>query len=130
LKKLLLASLTAGILMISACNNAKSPDQVASDTTKAELSADKEVAKTEDQAASDLNKAAGNVDDELASFDNQVAKDAYKLAVSQADGDRKVALAKCEAQNGDAQKACKDQAAADYQAAKASARASALSMKP
>jgi hypothetical protein len=36
-----------------------------------------------------------------------------------------VALATCESQSGDAQKACKDQAEADYKVARASARAAA-----
>jgi hypothetical protein len=49
--------------------------------------------------------------------------------VAKADGDRKIALANCSAQSGDAQKACKDQANADYDAAKASAKADALSQK-
>jgi hypothetical protein len=47
------------------------------------------------------------------------------VAVAKADGDRKVALATCESQSGDAQKACKDQAEADYKTARADARASA-----
>jgi hypothetical protein len=34
-----------------------------------------------------------------------------------------VALATCESQSGDAQKACKDQAEADYKVARANARA-------
>jgi hypothetical protein len=129
LQKLLLSSLTAALLLLSGCNGAKSPETVAADTAKAEQKADKEMNSAENSVSKDLNKAAGNVDDELADFNNQAAKDAYKLAVTQADGDRKVALAKCEALGGDAQKACKDQADADYKATKASAKASALSLK-
>ena len=62
-------------------------------------------------------------------LNNAAAKDAYELAVAKADGDRKVALANCQAASGDAQKACKDQANADYDAAKASAKAEALAQK-
>jgi hypothetical protein len=47
------------------------------------------------------------------------------VAVAKADGNRKVALATCESQSGDAQKACKDQAEADYKTACADARANA-----
>jgi hypothetical protein len=46
----------------------------------------------------------------------------YDVAVAQADGQRKIAKEKCETMSGDAQKACKDQADADYESAKAQAR--------
>jgi hypothetical protein len=47
------------------------------------------------------------------------------VAIAKADGNRKVALATCESQSGDVQKACKDQAEADYKTARADAKASA-----
>lgn len=117
------------MLGVAACDNAKSPDTVAKDVAKAEQKASNEVAKSEDSAAKDLNGAAAKVDDKLIAFNNDAAKDAYNLAVAKADGDRKVALANCESAGGDAQKKCKDQAEADYKAAKASAKAAAQSEK-
>ena len=116
-------------MLAAGCNNAKSPDAVAKDVAKAEEKADKEVAKTEDAAAKDLGKDAQKVDDKMVAFNNAAAKDAYNLAVAQADGNRKVALANCGAMSGDAQKTCKDQAEADYTAAKANAKAAAQSEK-
>jgi hypothetical protein len=124
--------LTAAILAtlcIAACNNAKSPDTVAKDVAKAEQKASTEVAKSEDSAVKDLNGAADKVDDKVVAFNNAAAKDAYNLAVAKADGNRKVALANCESASGDAQKMCKDQAEADYAAAKANAKAAAQSEK-
>jgi hypothetical protein len=124
--------LTAAILTtlcIAACNNPKSPDTVAKDVAKAEQKASTEVAKSEDSAAKDLNGAADKVDDKVVAFNNAAAKDAYNLAVAKADGNRKVALANCESASGDAQKMCKDQAEADYAAAKANAKAAAQSEK-
>jgi hypothetical protein len=47
------------------------------------------------------------------------------VAIAKADGNRKVALATCESQSGDAQRACKDQAEADYKTARADARVNA-----
>jgi len=47
------------------------------------------------------------------------------VAIAKADGNRKVALATCESQSGNAQKACRDQAEADYKAARADARVAA-----
>ena len=119
----------ASLLLAAGCNNAKSPDTVAKDVANAEQKADKEVAKSEDSAAKDLGNSAQKVDDKMVAFNNAAAKDAYNLAVAQADGNRKVALANCESLSGDAQKTCKDQAEADYSAAKANAKAAAQSEK-
>src|SRR5277367_82312 len=116
-------------LCVAACNNAKSPETVSKDVAKAEQKASTEVAKSEDSAVKDLNGAAGKVDDKVVAFNNAAAKDAYDLSVAKADGDRKVALANCEATSGDAQKQCKDQAEANYAAAKANAKAVAQSEK-
>jgi hypothetical protein len=44
-------------------------------------------------------------------------------AVTQAEGDTKIALAKCQALEGDAQKTCKDEANAHLDAVKAKAQA-------
>ncbi len=127
------ASLAYGIMVtafiMTGCDNAKSPEDVAKDVAKAEQKASNEVAKSEDNAAKDLSKAANNVDDKLIAFNNDAARDAYNLAVAQADGDHRVAIAKCAALAGDVQKTCKDQADADYGAAKANAKAVAQSEK-
>ncbi len=117
------------VLAMAGCNNAKSPDAVAKDVAAAEQKASSEVANIEKDAAKDLTKAADNVDDKLVAFNNDAAKDAYNLAIAKADGDRKVAVANCSALSGDAQKSCKDQADADYSAAKANAKAVAQSEK-
>lgn len=125
----LTSSIAMTILVLTGCNNAKSPDAVAKDVATAEQKASTEVANSEKDAAKDLDKAAGKVDDKLVDFNNAAAKDAYNMAVAKADGDRKIALANCSAASGDAQKTCKDQADADYDAAKASAKAAAQSEK-
>ena len=116
-------------LCVAACNNAKSPDAVDKDVAKAEQKASAEVAKSEDNAAKDLNAAAAKVDDKVVEFDNTAAKDAYDLAMANADGDHRIALANCESSRGDAQKQCKDQVEADYAAAKAKAVAATQSQR-
>jgi hypothetical protein len=116
-------------LCVTACNKAQSPETVDKDVAKAEQKASSEVAKSEDSAAKDLSRAADKVDDKLVAFNNTAAKDAYNLAIANADGDRKIALANCESAGGDAQKQCKDQVEADYAAAKAKAKAVAQSEK-
>jgi hypothetical protein len=49
--------------------------------------------------------------------------------LARAEGNHKVALEKCNAVSGDAQSKCKDMAGADYDAAKANAKASEVSTK-
>lgn len=127
--KLLTSAIVVAIFTMAGCDNAKNPETVAKDVAKAEQKAAGEMANSEKKAEKDLNKAAEKVDDKLVDFNNTAAKEAYNLAVAKADGDRKVALANCLALSGDAQKTCKEQAEADYNAAKANAKASALSLK-
>jgi hypothetical protein len=125
----LTSGIAIAVLIMAGCDSAKSPDTVAKDVAAAQQKASAEVAKSEQAAEKDLTKAAETVDGKLVDFNNAAAKDAYNLAVAKADGDRKVALANCLALGGDAQKTCKDQAEADYGAAKADAKAAALSLK-
>jgi hypothetical protein len=125
----LAAGIAATVLAMTGCNNAKSPDDVAKEVANAEQKSSAEVAKSEDKAAKDLGGAAGKVDDKLIAFNNDAARDAYNIAIAKADGDRKVALANCDSLAGDAQKACKQQADADYDATKANAKAVAQSQK-
>jgi hypothetical protein len=129
MRTLLASAIAMAVLAGTGCDSAKSPDTVAKDVAAAEQKAAAEVANSEKAADKDLNKAADKVDDKLVAFNNAAAKDAYDLAVAKADGDRKVALANCLSLGGDAQKSCKEQAEADYGAAKANAKAAAVSLK-
>jgi hypothetical protein len=129
MRTLLISTVAMTFMLIAGCNKAKSPDAVAKDVAAAQEKAATEVAKSEDAASKDVGKAADKVDDKLVDLNNAAAKDAYDIAVAKADGERKVALANCSAASGDAQKGCKDQANADYDAAKASAKADALAQK-
>ena len=126
---LLISSIALTVALAAGCNNAKSPDAVANDVAKAQDKASTEVANSENSAAKDVGKAADKVDDKMTDLNNTAAKDAYNIVVAQADGNRKIALAKCDALSGDAQKSCKDQADADYKAAKAGAKAAETSEK-
>jgi hypothetical protein len=129
MRTLLTSAIALTILMAAGCDSAKSPQTVSKDVAAAEQKATTEVANSEKAAEKDLNKAAEKVDEKLVAFNNAAAQDAYNLAVAKADGDKKVALANCLSLGGDAQKVCKDQAEADYGAAKANAKAAALSVK-
>jgi hypothetical protein len=129
MRMLITAAVAATLFGIGGCNNAKSPETVAKDVAAAEQKASAEVANSEKDASKDIGKAADKVDDKLVDLNNAAAKDASNLAIAKADGNRKVALANCLSASGDAQKACKDQADADYNAAVADAKAAAQSEK-
>lgn len=124
---MLVAALATAAL--SGCNNAKSPDTVAKDVADAQAKRAQEVANASRDAAKDENKAEATVDDKTADLDNTHAKGAYDVAMAQADGDHKVALQRCDGLAGDPQKACKDQADAKYDLAKANAKAMLAAQK-
>jgi hypothetical protein len=129
MRMVLTSAMAMAVLIIAGCDSAKSPDTVAKDVAAAQQKATAELTNSEKAAEKDLTKAADKVDDTLVNLNNAAAKDAYNVAVAKADGDRKVALANCLALGGDAQKTCKQQAEADYGAAKANAKAAAVSLK-
>src|ERR1700723_2717089 len=111
------------VLGLAGCNQSKSPEDVSKDVAKAEQKANNEVTKSEERAQSALDKSYEKVNGQEIKFNNDAAPQAYNVAVAKADGDRKVALATCESQSGDSQKACKNQAEADYKTARADAKA-------
>jgi hypothetical protein len=102
----------AGLALLTACNNAKSPDTAAKDLASADQSAAREVAKAQHDAQKDMSA------------------DAYNVAVAQADGDHKIAIQKCETLQGHDQQLCTDKADADYDAAKANAKAAKVATQP
>jgi hypothetical protein len=101
-------------LVLAACNQAESPAEVARDTAEARQDRAEGVA----DAQADLSEAIAEGQDR-----EDVAEEAYDVAAAKADGDHKVAVEQCERLAGDAQKACKDQADAVRDKAKADARA-------
>jgi hypothetical protein len=100
------------LCLLGACNNAKSPESAAHDITAANQSAATEVANAQRDQQKDMSA------------------DAYNVAIAQADGNHKVAIQKCETLQGHDQQVCKDQADADYEAAKANANATKAAQQP
>jgi hypothetical protein len=125
---LIMVAVLAGATL-GGCNNAKSPDTVAKDVADAQAKRASEVANARQDAAKDETKAEAKVDDKTADLNNTNAKGAYDVAMAQADGDHKVALQRCDGLAGDAQKACKDQADAKYDLAKANAKSMLAAQK-
>lgn len=110
-----------GVWVLSACHRAESPAQVDKDVTAARERAAKDTQKAEQTAQEKLASARSEVQSAQRDAAHVSAQQAQNVEDTDADGAQKVALAKCEALKGDAQKSCRDKADADYQLAKARA---------
>src|SRR5262245_34718402 len=88
---------------LGACNKAEDPAETKADVAEAQSDASQDVAEAQSDASQDAMQNQENT------------------AMATAEGDHKIATERCEALPGDQQKACKDQADADYEAAKAAA---------
>jgi|SoimicMinimDraft_8_1059736.scaffolds.fasta_scaffold137133_1 hypothetical protein len=109
------AFVAAAVIALGAlggCNRAKSPETVAKDTQSAE------------------QKASERVADEQRDAQHTNAKETEDVAEAKAKGDHETALAQCESLAGNQQKACKERADADYEAAKAQAQQQRASTDP
>jgi hypothetical protein len=111
------------LLCLSACNKAESPDKVQADVAKAQSNAVEENAKADEKVKQVEADAAKDRADALAKVADKNVGALVDSAVTQAEGDTKVALAKCQALEGDAQKSCKDEANAHLDAVRARAKA-------
>jgi hypothetical protein len=127
--KLIAALSVLTVAVLAGCNNAKSPAAVANDVAAAQKKAAENVADVRKDASKDNASATDKVDDKSKDLNNVEAKGAYDVALARDEGNHKVALEKCNAVRGDAQSKCKDMADADYNAAKANAKASEVSTK-
>lgn len=107
--------------MLTACDHAKTQDQVAKDTSAAEEKAADKVAKVDQSASEKVASAREDVRSEQRDLEHVAAVQNQKVAETEAEGAHKVALAQCEAMSGSAQKSCRDQADANYEVAKAKA---------
>jgi hypothetical protein len=117
------ALLASAILCMSACNKAESPEKVQADVDKAQSNAAQDNAKADDKVKQVEAEGAKDRADALAKEADKSVGAIADSAVVEAEGDTKVALAKCQALDGDAQKACKDEANAHLDAVKAKAKA-------
>jgi hypothetical protein len=108
---------------MSACNKAESPENVQADIAKAKSDAVEANAKADEKVRQVEADAAKDRADALAKVADKSVGAVVDSAVTQAEGETKVALAQCEALDADAQKACKDKANAHLDAVKAKAKA-------
>jgi hypothetical protein len=119
----LLSAAVAALLVLSGCNKAASPDKVASDVAKATESAEKKDARAEEKAEKTDAAVTNDLSKDVDKANSKEVRSAADDAIIQAEGENKIALAKCEALNGDAQKACKNQANSELDMVKQRAKA-------
>ena len=117
------ALLASALLSLSACNKAESPEKVQENVAKAQSDAAVENAKADAKVKEVEAAAVKDRADAVAKVADKSVGAVVDSAVTQAEGETKVALAKCEALEGDAQKSCKDTANAHLDAVKAKAKA-------
>ena len=117
-----LCVVAAAAIVLTACNKSETPAEVARDVEKAKAEAQRDVADTR----ADVQQANADADKQVADAiadhdDDEVAKQAHdanekfdegksKITLAQAEADHKVAVEKCDALAGPAQKDCKDTA--------------------
>ncbi len=95
---------------LAGCNQAQSPDKVQENVAKATDSAVKDDAKAADKLAEADAKGNAEVGSAEAKADDRTTNAAGDAVLTQAEGDHDVAIAKCKALSGQAQKNCKQQA--------------------
>ena len=118
---LLAATITLSAAL-AACNQAKSPDAVRRDMNSATESGSKQIADAQRREA--RTDAAAEADAQRA-VDQANAREmdaAVNTAVTQAEAENKVELARCESLQGERQRACRDQANARLNMARAQAK--------
>ena len=120
---LLLTAAVVAALVLAGCNKAESPDKVASDVAKATAAAEKKDERAEQQAQKTDATVTNDLAKDVDKANDKEVRAAADDAVTQAEGENKIALAKCEALAGDAQKQCKDQANAELDMVKQRAKA-------
>lgn len=115
------ALLMGALGILTACNQAKSPGQVARDTAAAQTKAEQNVSAAEDRADKKVAEADARVDREQNAADRTFAEQAQKVAQTKAKGDYDTALAQCESLGGSHRSGCKSDAENAYDAAMAKA---------
>jgi hypothetical protein len=117
------AFIASAVLCLAACNKAESPETVQADVAKAQSDAVTDNAKADAKVEQVEASAAKQRADAAALITDKNIGALVDAAVTQAEGETKIALAKCEALAGDAQISCKNQANAHLDAVRAKAKA-------
>src|SRR5882757_774529 len=121
LQKITLAG-TAALALLAGCHPHKTPQTTAQDVEAAKQEAQREVEQARKEASKGI-KSATKVSGSSRDVAQAKAEGAYDIAMVKADGDHEVATEKCLTLQATLQQACKDQSDAEYETAKATAKA-------
>lgn len=116
------ALIASALLSVSACNKAKSPEDVQADVAKAQAAAAQENTKSDENVKQIESAAVQDRADALAKVADKNVNAVVDSAVTEAEGEANVAIAKCQALQDDAQKTCISDAKARLEAVKARAK--------
>ena len=117
------------LILMAGCHQAKAPHASAEDIDAAKQEAQREVAEARAEASKDVKSAAKTMGPDSKGVVDAKVTGSYDVAMAKADGDHKIATEKCLTLQTDMQQACKDQADADYETAKATAKATRLARR-
>ncbi|HWJ36122.1 MAG TPA: hypothetical protein VNR70_12690 [Steroidobacteraceae bacterium] len=127
-QKIALAGVAA-LALIAGCHSGKTPQRTAQDVEAAQQEAQREVERARAEASKDL-KSAAKVGSSPRGVAQAKAEGAYDIAMVKADGEHNVATEKCLTLQAPLQQACKDGADAEYETAKAAAKATRVARQP
>lgn len=129
LHKVSVASLATLALMIG-CHQNKTPQATAQDVEATQQEAQKEVAEARVEASKGVKSAAKTMGANSKGIVEAKITASYDVAMTQAEGDHKVAIEKCLTLQADLQPACRSDADAGFETAKATAKAARTAHHP
>src|SRR5450631_3090471 len=112
----------AALTVITACHSNKTPQVTAQDVESAKEQAQRAVDEARAEARKDVKSAVKTGGGNPRDIAQAKATAAYDIAMIKAEGDHNVAAEKCQTLQASMMQACKDQADADYETAKATAK--------
>jgi hypothetical protein len=119
----------AALALIAGCHQDKAPHATAQDIEAAKQEAQHAVAEARVEASKDIKSAAKVTNPNSRDVLEAKATGSYDVAMVKADGDHNIATEKCLTLQPEMQQACKTQADADYETAKATAKATRLARR-
>lgn len=119
----------ATLMLLAGCQQPKAPHASVEDIDAAKQAAQHEVAEARAEASKDVKSAAKTMGPGSKGVVDAKVTGSYDVAMAQADGEHKISTEKCLTLQTDVQPACKDQADAAYETAKATAKATRLARR-
>jgi len=121
MKTTLIIATLAATFALAACQKHDTAAESQADVSAARSDASKDVAEVRKEADAKVADASSNQAADQAKVGHELSKADEDIAIAEANGVHKVAIAKCDAMTGDARSSCRHQADADLEMGKARA---------